>query len=218
MKIKAIAFDFDGVIVESTEIKTDAFKDLFSRFQHKFIEIVRYLKENEGVSRYKKFRFIYQSILNMPYNSEIETELDERFSRIVIEKIKKCDFVNGAVQFLERYQNLYPIYLISSTPDKELEEIVREKGISGYFISVNGSSRNKSLWLENILNKEKIKPSNLLFVGDTLNDYMSAVDTKVLFIGRIRPDNENLFPSEGLLAVVRDLNELHDLIDEHNSY
>ena len=40
--IKAIIFDFDGVLVESTQIKTEAFRNLFSKWPDKVDEMVRY--------------------------------------------------------------------------------------------------------------------------------------------------------------------------------
>ena len=60
--IKAIIFDFDGVLVESAEIKTEAFRQLFSSFPDKVHEIVEYHKRNMGISRYVKFRYFYENI------------------------------------------------------------------------------------------------------------------------------------------------------------
>ena len=61
--LKAIFFDFDGVIVESAGIKTEAFRKLFSNYPDQVDEIVDYHKANAGISRYDKFDYIYEKIL-----------------------------------------------------------------------------------------------------------------------------------------------------------
>ncbi|KFI34550.1 hypothetical protein HX99_01395 [Peptococcaceae bacterium SCADC1_2_3] len=48
--IKAIIFDFDGVIIESAEIKTRAFELLFAGYPDKVKEIIAYHKKNMGGS------------------------------------------------------------------------------------------------------------------------------------------------------------------------
>ena len=52
---QSIIFDFDGVIVESGDIKTNAFADLYQSYGDPIVkEVVRYHKLNGGLSRYKK--------------------------------------------------------------------------------------------------------------------------------------------------------------------
>ena len=53
--IKSIIFDFDGVIAESTNIKTDAFVSLYSKYSEEVQATVKnYHLKNSGISRYKK--------------------------------------------------------------------------------------------------------------------------------------------------------------------
>ena len=52
-KIKAIIFDFDGVIVESLDIKTGAFKKLYEVFSEEIAtKVVNHHLINGGISRY----------------------------------------------------------------------------------------------------------------------------------------------------------------------
>ena len=55
--IKAIFFDFDGVILESVSIKGDVFQKLFADYPEHLAEILNYHLENGGVSRYDKFEY-----------------------------------------------------------------------------------------------------------------------------------------------------------------
>ena len=59
--LSAVIFDFDGVIVESLDVKADAFRSLFADHPEHVDQIVRLHRENLGVSRYEKFRTIYAS-------------------------------------------------------------------------------------------------------------------------------------------------------------
>ena len=85
--IKTIIFDFDGVIVESAEIKTKAFKELFTDYPQKIEEIVQYHLANGGISRYVKFRYIYEQILGQKLSEDTEIKLGKDFSKIVLQKI-----------------------------------------------------------------------------------------------------------------------------------
>ena len=62
--IKAIIFDFDGVLVESNHIKTEAFKELFQDYPQHLDEIVKYHVLNGGLSRYIKIQYIYKKRLS----------------------------------------------------------------------------------------------------------------------------------------------------------
>ena len=97
--IKAVIFDFDGVILESADIKTEAFKELFSQHASKLKEIVDYHLLNGGISRYVKFRYIYEHILGIDLSKQKEAKLGERFSQIALEKVICTLFVRGTGVF-----------------------------------------------------------------------------------------------------------------------
>ena len=76
--IKAILFDFDGVILESVDIKGLAFCKLFENFPEHVTKIVQYHHANGGISRFNKFRYIYKNILkknflNNNFNNFVKT-------------------------------------------------------------------------------------------------------------------------------------------------
>lgn len=215
MNIKVIVLDFDGVIVESTEIKTEAFRDVFADYPEHFEAIVRHHKENEGISRYGKFRFIHEELIGKTYDQEVEKELDRQFKQRVLERIKKCPFVKGAVEFLENYHDRYSLYVVSGTPNGELKEIVEAKGLTKYFTMILGSEKPKIDRLDQILAREDVQPDNVLFVGDALSDYGAAAEKKTFFIGRIQPGGKNVFPPENTLAIINDLTELSSYLENN---
>ena len=66
MMIKALLFDFDGVILESADIKTAAYRALFKgEDSNKVEEFIDYHIQNAGISRFVKVRYFYEKILGI---------------------------------------------------------------------------------------------------------------------------------------------------------
>lgn len=205
LDIKAIAFDFDGVIIESVDIKTEAFKELFFEYPTYLDKIIQYHLENGGISRYLKFKFIHEEIIKKPYNTAIGDELNAKFKNSIFSKICTCPFVEGVIEFLDKYHKKYPLYVISGTPDNEIEEIVQRRGLSDYFVDVFGSSQTKSKLLNTVIEKEKIQANNLLFIGDALSDYFAGLTPGVFFIGRA--NGPDIFPEKNTLTVINNFKD-----------
>ena len=89
-----IVLDFDGVIVESVEIKDRAFEILFQGFPTHLGAIMQYHRSHNATIRYEKFKFIYEDILGQPYTEAGANRLSNDFSRIVFDQI--CPLSAGA--------------------------------------------------------------------------------------------------------------------------
>jgi len=210
--IKAIIFDFDGVLVESTHIKTKAFRKLFSRWPDKADEGVAFHLKNMGISRYIKFKYFYENILREHYSEEIGLKLGSEFSDIVLDEIKIAPFVRGAKTFLENCHSKYSFYIASGTPDEELLEIVSFKRIDRYFDGIFGSSLTKAEITNNILGNDSLKNNLVVFVGDAVSDKKAAEETGVHFVLRVTHENHDLRSS--CKYEISDLTELEGRIKE----
>jgi len=188
--LKAIIFDFDGVIIESFDIKTQAFRELFKE-SDKVDEIVEYHKQNGGVSRYKKFRYIYSEILKTPLDEKTFKELGEKFSNLVVEEVKKCPYVPGALEFINENSKNLKLFIASGTPEEELISIVDARGISKYFKGIFGSPATKSEIIQQILKRENLDRKDAIFIGDTITDYRESGRAGVPFIARINSLSDN---------------------------
>lgn len=208
--IRAIIFDFDGVLIESAGIKTEAFRRLFSKWNDKVDEIVRYHIKNMGISRYVKFKYFYENIINEPYSDKIEAELGARFSEIVLAEIKKAPFVNGTKEFLEQDYQKYLLFIASGTPQEELGDIVSFRGLDKYFNGVYGTPATKTEIVEMILKRNYLERNQVVFVGDAESDKMAAGESGIPFILRTTSDNGDI-PN---LYKIRDLTQLNDIIME----
>jgi len=208
--IKAIIFDFDGVLVESAEIKTQAFRELFSKCPDKVDEIVVYHKRNMGISRYVKFQYIYEHILNRSYSEGIGRELGAQFSEIVLDKVKKTALVNGTKEFLERNNKKYLLFIASGTPKDELEDIVSSKHLEKYFKGIFGSPTTKQSIIGAIEKKYYLKCDEIVFIGDAESDQEAANDAGVHFV--LRQNLRNAIADNGYR--IADLTQLEKTIME----
>ena len=58
-------FDFDGVLCECMDVKTEAFAQLFEPFGDEVVEkVINHHVKYGGISRYKKIKYYYNEYLN----------------------------------------------------------------------------------------------------------------------------------------------------------
>ena len=207
-RLRGVVFDFDGVILESVDIKTRAFADLFADWPEHRAEIVRLHLENAGVSRFEKFERIHRDILGVPLDDGDLERLGEAFSQLVLDEILRCEFVAGAEDLVARLSTEYPLFIASATPEEEIRSIVRDRGLERRFAGVYGSPALKSEILERIAAEHRFRPEELVFVGDALSDYEGARSAGVPFVARIVDGGVVRFPEEGVVLTVSDLAEL----------
>ena len=187
--IKAIIFDFDGVLIESAAIKTEAFREIFSRWPDKIDEIISYHIKNMGISRFVKFRYFYENILNEPYSETIGAEMGRQFSEIVTNKIKQAPFVFGAKEFIEMNFEKYFCFIASGTPEADLWDIVSSKGVIKYFRGIYGTPASKLEIIMKILKAFHLQRQEAIFVGDAESDQIAANAAGLSFVLRQAPEN-----------------------------
>jgi len=213
--IRLVILDFDGVVLESVAVKTEAFRALFSSVPEHVDEIVRFHVENGGMSRFDKLRHIYKNILHEDLTPEKSDELAAAFASLVLRGVLAAPFVPGARKFLSAGHARIPLYVVSATPEDELHRIIRERGIDHCFRKTYGSPRIKIDCIRDILAAEACPPAEALFVGDAGNDLEAARAAGIRFIGRVCEGDRNPFAGQpGVDAVITGLSELERYIRE----
>jgi HAD superfamily hydrolase (TIGR01549 family) len=205
---QAIIFDFDGVVVESGKIKTQAFADLYREYGQGIVaQVVQFHTQNGGMSRYRKFRHFQQYFLNRPPLTEAEEkQLDIRFSELVVEAVIAADPVPGAIELIRQQAEKIPLFVASGTPETELKVIVERRGLSPYFTEVRGAPALKKTIIAEILSAYSLKPETVLMIGDAMADLEGAQANNTAFLGRVHPDDANPFPAN--IQTVPDLRGL----------
>ena len=184
MPVKVIVFDFDGTLIDSNQLKYDAFFKLFpSDDLHKKI-VTEVLSEILEGSRY----VILRETIKRRNTEMNEGELDNnvqvlaaKYNVIVADGAKHCKEKPGAKEVLESLSKRYNLYLNSTTPETSLKDIVKHRKWENYFCDIFGYPNDKTLVLLDIIKTESINPDELLVVGDGKSDMDSSKRTGCKF-------------------------------------
>jgi len=185
MNLKAIILDFDGVVIESNRIKHDAFSEIFSDYPESYDRMMSYHFAHNHVDRHKKFRYFITEILGQPFDQAFADRLADRFAQLTREKIINCPYVEGALDLIREFSKRFPMYIASATPLDELKIVLEARGLMPFFKGIYGAPTPKPEMFADVIQKEKIDPQEVLFIGDSPEDYEVAKESGIAFIGRI---------------------------------
>jgi HAD superfamily hydrolase (TIGR01509 family) len=205
--VKAMFLDFDGVVVESADIKTQAFFSLYQPHGQQVAEQAKqYHLAHQGVSRYEKFDAIHRQYLDRMCPPDEAKKLSALFSQRVFQQITESPLVPGVFEFLQKMKKEgVPVALLSATPHEELREIVAIKGLAPYFSYVIGSPTSKVAAGNRIMQELNLEPNKIVFIGDSISDLTAAEALEVHFIGRACLKHNHSF---GDKPVIQDFTEL----------
>jgi phosphoglycolate phosphatase-like HAD superfamily hydrolase len=208
---QAVFFDFDGVILESANVKTEAFVELFKKYPHIQGSVKQHHLQNQGVSRYKKFEWIYENLLHQPLSELESQELGKQFSNLAFDKVVQSPFVPGALELLQSIHHRSLCFIASGTPEEELKQIVSKRNLAFYFEDVCGIPRSKTQIVLEIIQKYKLNPLDCWFIGDATTDYEAAKETKLNFIARTSESLNSYWKQQESIWVVDSLLEINPI-------
>lgn len=182
--MKAIIFDFDGVILDSVIVKTNAFSEIYSKWGNKIQNaVLKHHMANGGVSRFEKFKLYHKKFLNINLSKNEISQLADYFSKLVFEGVCNSPFIPGAEEFLKIVKNNYLTFICTGTPQIEIEKILSIKKLNQFFNSVHGSPEDKITIINFIMRTNFLEPKDVLFIGDAMTDYNASMATNINFIG-----------------------------------
>ena len=186
---KTYIWDFDGVIKESVAIKEKSYIDLFSHLGQEGMEFVKnHNKHNSGISRLEKIPF-YMKHFGLPLNDNLISHYMESFSHSVVQSVIDSPYVPGVVQFLEQSYQSKSNFLISGTPQLELEHILTKLNLKQFFKEIFGAPHLKTDALKLIKREYNLETNNTVFIGDSIVDMKAALENGVKFCLRRNTSN-----------------------------
>jgi HAD superfamily hydrolase (TIGR01549 family) len=189
---EVIIYDFDGVICDSVNVKTDAFIELYKEYGPKIQEQVReYHLQNGGISRFEKFRYFQSVLLKKDVTEEEINRLSSQFSLLVKEKVIASPYIQGVFEFIKFNANKQQ-FICTGTPENEIHEIAERKGIAHFFKNLYGSPKSKTEIIDIILTETSVSNQRCVFFGDAMTDFTAAKLSNIPFIGI--KNSETIFP------------------------
>lgn len=170
---QALAFDFDGTLVDSNRIKRGAFDICFSEYPKHLKAIRAYCSRFNHTPRWEKFQHVVETILKEPYTPRRAKELHRRYENATTRQVIAAREIPGALAFLKALPPC-PKVLVSSTPTAILRTILKARRMAGFFDAVQGAPVDKAAWLKAYQIKHRLDKTRVLFFGDTPEDAASA--------------------------------------------
>jgi len=206
--LDAIIFDFDGVLVESVDVKTRAFAALYADHGEKIVaQVTDYHLHHGGISRFDKFQYFQTELLGRAPLSEQEiADLAASFSNLVVDQVVSAPMVPGAQQFLDKCRGQLRLFVVSGTPTAELDDIIRRRKLLAYFSAIWGSPQSKAQNIAELLCDHELRASRCVMIGDAIADFEGAAANAVHFLGRTAKNVESPFSSN--IVTFRDFTDL----------
>lgn len=202
MIYQAVFFDFDGVILDTFDLKTQAFRDMFASYGPEIqAKVVEHHLAHGGISRLEKLRYYYQKVLKKSVSEKEIGELGGKFVELTMPGVMNAPFIPGALECLSELKKAdVPAFVVSGIPEDELLGILEKRGLSGYFREAHGSPRHKPAIIRDILTRRGYTPAECLFLGDATTDYDAAKVCGLQFLGIVKKGRPSLFPPEIMIS------------------
>ncbi len=192
-EFSVIFWDFDGVIKDSVDVKTQAYIQLFEPFGLGVAEKVRQHHEaNGGMSRFDKLP-IYLQWAGLEANKIALSKYCDQFSQQVLQGVIAAPWVGGVEHYLRSNAHQQMFVLVSATPQDELEYILHALDLTNCFAMVYGAPTHKQDAIRNVLLVRGIDARDALMIGDAQADLDAADANQVPFLLRRHSSNTNVF-------------------------
>jgi len=180
MTERHLFLDFDGVLVDSNSIKTEAFFELAMKFfsTEAAEALVDNHQQNPGKSRFTKLAWLLSKYRpNQPTLNQ--GELESEFSSLVLEKIRAANRTPGLASLLR--DSRYVSHILSAAPSLEIANLVESFGWEDAFESrIHGSPETKVEHLNKL--GKLVDLENSIFVGDAPTDFEVAQQFGIPFV------------------------------------
>ena len=186
-KYKSLIFDCDGVILNSNQIKTDAFKKVLKKYNTNAVdEFISYHRNNGGISRYIKIEKFLKNILpkhdeNRDFNQEELCILLQSYSNQCKESLLKCE-VTKELSNLRKVSGNIPWLIVSGGDQFELREVFNKRNLASFFNGgIFGSPEKKIDIIKREIYNGIIKFPALM-LGDSKLDHIAAKSCNIDFL------------------------------------
>jgi phosphoglycolate phosphatase-like HAD superfamily hydrolase len=180
---KNIIWDFDGVIINSSEIRISAFRQTLCTYPADLVDkLIDFHKTNDGLSRYVKIDYFFSNIINQRLDSHKRTKLLKEYGIICSKKLdNKKLIIEDTLKFIVNNHSQKNFHIASGSDNDELKTLCLSLDLATFFNSINGSPEVKKNIVRRIILENNYVPEETCLIGDSINDYDAAVINKIQF-------------------------------------
>ncbi len=117
-------------------------------------------------------------------SAQLIAEYEKKFSLLVKQRVIDSPWVAGVLDYLKNNIKKQQFFLVTATPQKEIEDILSQLKVLKYFKEIIGSPTSKNEAIKILLNKHSINRQQAVMIGDSGSDYDAAIQNHLTFILR----------------------------------
>ncbi len=186
--IKAICFDFDGVIMDSMGLKLESYCVALQRFHFPRARIKELVHAYAGLSRHKILPLMYEQLSGDKASAPIAAELLARFTEHDDRARSLMKPVPGTLPFLQTVHSDCYTAVVTGTPQDVIDKTVSFHHLGPYFDEVRGSPESKEEIVEHLISRQDLPRDQWIFIGDGKADQDAADACDIRFVGLDRGD------------------------------
>ncbi|EAJ3815623.1 HAD family hydrolase, partial [Campylobacter coli] len=166
-------------------LKTQAFAELFQEFpKNKVQELLEFHVQNGGISRYCKIQYFFENILCEEISDKEISNYAKSYSQLTKERLCNPKYIiKETFEFIKKNQAHYNMHIASGADEQDLIEICKRLNLTQYFLSIHGSPTKKEILVRNLLTNNKYKSKETILIGDSVNDFETALGNSIYFYG-----------------------------------
>jgi phosphoglycolate phosphatase-like HAD superfamily hydrolase len=207
---KVFLFDFDGVIINSNEIREFGFRQVLRKFDADKVDLlIDFHNANGGLSRYVKFKYFYNEILHKDISRSKINSLALEFSQIMLLKLSNTKYlIKETLDFIKYLNEKSKIlHIVSGSDEAELNILCKNLKLDHLFSSIKGSPKSKEFLVRNIVDNNSFEKEDYCLIGDSINDFDAANHNGIMFFGY---NNLKLKKNHKYIQSFNDLNIKND--------
>jgi phosphoglycolate phosphatase len=171
----AVIFDFDGTLVDSAQIKRDAFFEVLPNLPLAKGCLETLLLTKPPLDRYSIADRLAHALADGPVARNMAREIAQDYSIVCRKKVGDAPEIAGASEIICGLKERgIPLFISSATPQNELLQVVDGRPWSGAFQGIYGSPDTKLQHLDRIRCDVRGNPPSMLLIGDSEHDADTA--------------------------------------------
>lgn len=191
MKIEAVIYDMDGVLINSEPLWREAEIATFENVGLSFTEAM--CKETMGMRTHEVILYWYDKLPWEGYTTDqVEKDLLQRVTQLIQEKGM---IMQGVISSLDFFKSKgYKIALASSSNMSLINAVIKKLNITSYFECVHSAENlnygkpHPEIFI-NAANDLKVKPTNCLVIEDSFHGLLAAKSALMKTV--VVPDEES---------------------------
>lgn len=179
---KAVIFDCDGVLFDSNDLKTAAFRKTLASYPPDIVDkFIVYHKLHGGISRYIKLNTFIKDFAKESISTIKLKNLLNAYGAICRKMYSSAPLTPGCLNILELLHKDISLYVSSGSDESELKEVLIERKLDRYFKKIYGSPKSKDECVYEII-KDSGTGRRIVYVGDAESDLEAAKKAGIEFI------------------------------------